>query len=201
VYGKTEGICRITGKVSIGTPFNDWVRDTFTDHASLKPGTIISNEALFCFDESSEEIMRKTGRDKKQRFRTYSHVVNNGEWLCLTKSDKERIGSLLPTAQIVCLTDSGQKHLLFKHKLGMWQLDDIHIEPDVELFTHIHGTMMQLIDLGFSQEEIKTGRYIQNRIVKSGLSVWRELEGIIFKHRGSRMFTFASWLMHSPSQK
>jgi len=31
IYGTTRGICRITGKQSIGVPFEKWVKDTFTD--------------------------------------------------------------------------------------------------------------------------------------------------------------------------
>jgi CRISPR type IV-associated protein Csf3 len=88
VYGSEKGICRITGKESIGLPFDKWVRDTFNDHDFLYPGTIISNEALFCFDESSEIIQKKTGRDKPQRFRTYSHIIKNGEWYCVGWPDK-----------------------------------------------------------------------------------------------------------------
>ena len=58
-YGNTEGVCRITGQNSVGIKFEKWVKDTFTDHAYLKPGTIISNEAAFCFDEASEEVQKE----------------------------------------------------------------------------------------------------------------------------------------------
>jgi hypothetical protein len=54
IIGNTKGICRITGKAAEGIPFSDWVKDTFTDHAYLYAGSIISNEAVFCFDEASE---------------------------------------------------------------------------------------------------------------------------------------------------
>ena len=74
-YGDIKGICRITGNESSGLLCHEWVRDTFTDHASLQPGSIISNEALFCFDEASKIVKQKTGKDKLQRFRTYSHIV------------------------------------------------------------------------------------------------------------------------------
>ena len=64
IFGDVPGICRITGKPSKGLPFNKWVRDTFTDHGSLKPGSIISNEALFCFEEASEIVMKRAGKEK-----------------------------------------------------------------------------------------------------------------------------------------
>lgn len=199
IYGDVEGVCRITGQLGRGLNFDSWVRDTFTDVASLKPGTIISNEALFCFDESSEIVMQRAGKEKPQRFRTYSHIIDaDGVWHCCTKADKKKIlEMILSGAQLVCLTDSGQKHMLFKHKNGMWQLDDIYIFPDVNKLSKLHKTMMQLIELGFSQTEIITGNYMQYRIMQIGLSTWKELEDNIKNMRGTKFFTFASWLLYS----
>lgn len=196
IYGNVAGVCRITGIDSIGVDFNSWVKDTFTDIGSLKPGTIISNEALFCFDEHSEIIKEKTGKDKLQRFRTYSHIVNNGKWYCLTKANKQDIFNLIcEGAELVCLTDSGQKHLLFKHKVGMWQLDEIYIVPDIPLFKFLHENMCELMRLGFSQGEIIYNKYIPNRILKAGFSDWIRLESLIKEHRGKRIFEFASWVL------
>jgi hypothetical protein len=86
-YGKDAGVCRVTGKEGKGILFNKWVRKTFNDYDSLYPGNIISNEALFCFDENSEIVQKKTSKEKPQRFRTYSHIIKDGKWLCLTKAD------------------------------------------------------------------------------------------------------------------
>ena len=164
-YGDLAGICRITGKESLGINFNDWVKDTFTDHGSLKVGTIISNEALFCFDEASEIIQSKTGKDKLQRFRTYSHVVINNEWFCFTKAHKKEIFEAIKKgAEIVCLTDSGQKHVLFKHKIGFWQLDELFVKPDLEFFLSLHSAMTDLMKIGFNQSSIIEGNYNPNFI-------------------------------------
>lgn len=196
IYGNVSGMCRITGEESVGVNFDSWIKDTFTDIASLKPGTIISNAALFCFDEHSEIIKEKTGKDKLQRFRTYSHIVKNGEWFCLTKAHKQDIFNLICNdAELICLTDSGQKHLLFKHKVGMWQLDDIYIIPDIPLFKFLHENMCELMRLGFSQGEIIENKYIPNRIIKAGFDKWVKLESLIKEHRGKRIFEFASWML------
>jgi hypothetical protein len=196
IYGNETGICRITGEQSAGLNFSKWVRDTFTDHASLKPGTIISNEALFCFDEASEIVQYKSGKDKLQRFRTYSHIVCNGVWYCLTKADKKQIYELICSgAELVCLSDSGQKHILFKHKPGMWQLDDIFIVPDIELLQMLHSQMCRLMRLGFSQGEIVSGNYISNRIMKAGMKKWKELDDPLKTYRGTRMMEFAAWML------
>lgn len=193
------GVCRITGKQAVGVIFEKWVKDTFTDHGFLKPGTIISNEALFCFDEKSTIIQRMKGRDKHQKFRTYSHLVDaSGSWLCLTKADKPQMLKLIcEGATLVCLSDSGQKHLLFKHRPGMWQLDDIFIIPDVETLQFLHAKMMNMLALGFSQTEVITGHYLQYRIIQCGLATWKQEEDTLKKYRGIPIFNFTAWLLYT----
>lgn len=196
IYGTEKGVCRITGKEGIGLPFDKWVKNTFNDHDFLFPGTIISNEALFCFDESSEIIQKKTDRDKPQRFRTYSHIIKNGEWHCVTKADKRLIFQLITEgAEMVCLTETGQKHILFKHKPGTWQLDDLHVNPNIELLELLHFHMCELLAYKFSQTEIITGDYSSARIIKAGLKNWQEHENIIKKYRGSGIFDFTSFML------
>ena len=195
-YGNQEGICKITGKKGIGIFFKDWVRDTFNDYTHLKIGDIISNEALFCFDEASEIIQEKTGKEKLQRFRTYSHVVLNSNWFCFTKAHKKEIyEAIIKGAEIICLTDSGQKHILFKHKIGFWQLDELFIKPDIDFFLELHSAMTDLMKIGFSQSSIIEGNYNSNFIQKNGFEIWRDKEIYLKKHRGSGMFDFASWML------
>jgi len=196
VYGSEKGICRITGKESVGLQFNKWVKDTFNDHDRLYPGTIISNEAMFCFDEASEIVQRKTGRDKLQRFRTYSHIIKDGEWHCITKADKPQILQLIVEgAEMVCLTETGQKHVLFKHKTGMWQLNELHVKPNVELLGLLHYHMCELLAYQFSQAEIITGDYKSNRILKAGLENWQKHENTIKEYRGSGIFDFTAFML------
>ena len=197
-FGTKKGTCRITGEQSTGVSFVGWVKDTFTNFDCLKPGDIISNEALFCFDEASQLLQAKTGRGKPQRFRTYSHIVTNrGEWYALTKADKKQIVDLILSGEvkILCLTDSGQKHIFFKHKVGFWQLDDTHIEPDIPDFAFLHGEMQKMVGLGFGQEQIKTGNYYQAQILKVGVAVWQEIESKLKPRRGEPIFDLAAWLM------
>lgn len=196
IYGEEAGICRITGAKSLGIPFEKWVKPTFTDWGYLKPGTIISNEALFCFDEKSAVIQKKTGRDKPQKFRSYSHIISGGQWYCLTKADKQKIFELIISgAEIVSLTDTGQKHVFFKHKLGMWQLDELFVRPNIPILKKIHQTMRKLLLLGFSQSEIITGQYRHDRIMRAGLLTWKFLEKELAAHRGTGLFDFASWML------
>lgn len=198
--GHTAGVCRITGEQSTGMPFQKWVKDTFTDINQLRPGTIISNAASFCFVEDSALIQAKTGRDKPQKFRTYSHILTlGGEWHCLTKADKKRIVQILKGEQteIVCLTDSGQKHVFFKHRPGFWQLDEMFVIPDVAELTRLHAIMQALQSLGFGQDQIKTGKYHHAQIIKTGFSAWQKLESQLTPKRGTPIFDFSAWLMYS----
>jgi len=202
IYGTENGVCRITGEEGIGLNFDSWVRDTFNDHDNLYPGTIISNEAMFCFDEASEIVQKKTGRDKPQRFRTYSHIIRNGEWYCLTKADKRLIMQLIVDgAEMVCLTETGQKHILFKHKPGMWQLDELHVKPDIELLKYLHYHMCELLAYQFSQTEIITGGYISGRIIKAGIKTWKEHEDAIKQFRGKGIFDFTAFMLYTDEKK
>lgn len=191
IYGDSDGVCRVTGKQSKGLPFSKWVRDTFTDIGNLHLGNIISNEALFCFEEASEYLQKLTGKDKPQRFRNYSHFVVNGEWHIKDKGQKEDMLKLMLSTPDVCvIAESGQRHLLFKHKPGTWQFEDITIQPDKPLFEILQSRVHKLSE-GFSNDEIATGGYQQHRIMKFGFKNWKDLDCIIKPYRGSSIFDLA----------
>lgn len=190
-YGDTEGICRITGQHSTGILFDKWVRDTFTDFHNLKPGTIISNEAMFCFEEQSEYLQKLTGKDKPQRFRNYTHIVLENQWYIKNKGEKEDIMKLMLQLPEICvIAESGQRHLLFKNKPGTWQFEDTFIQPDVLLFSKMQSRIHALSET-FSNDEIQTGQYLQHRIIKFGFKNWQIVENELKKYRGQSMFDLA----------
>lgn len=190
-YGDTSGICRITGLKSTGIPFSKWIKKTFTDIGCLHPGTIISNEAAFCFDESSEELRIMASKDKPQRFRNYSHFVFNNEWHIYNKSEKHDILHLMLEVPDICvIAESGQKHLVFKHTPGTWQLEEQIITPDVLTFAKIHERVRVMSDV-FSNGEIQSGRYSQHRIRSFGIQRWKQIEDVLEKYRGSAIFDLA----------
>ena len=200
VYGDISGICRITGKEGKGLLFDKWVKDTFTDHAYLKPGTIVCNEALFTFDEKNEFLQALTKRDKPQKFRTYSHFVIEGEWYVFTKANKREMFHALTEqeVQIAIMSDSGQKHLFFKYRYGFWQLEEQFIIPAPEQLKDIHATMQELLLLGFTQKEVISGNYETHRIVKAGIDNWKRIEDRLKPVRGNGIFDVASWLLFTP---
>lgn len=191
VYGNEEGICRITGIQSKGIKFSRWVRDTFTDFHNLKPGTIISNEAIFSFEEQSEYLQHLTGKDKPQRFRNYTHIVLKNKWHIKSKAEKEDILKLIIQLPEICvIAESGQRHLLFKHKPGTWQLEDTFIQPNVHLFAKIQSRIHALSET-FSNDEIQSGQYLQHRILKFGFKNWQTVENTLKQYRGQSMFDLA----------
>jgi hypothetical protein len=202
IYGNVPGTCRITGKESTGIPYPTWVKDTFTDHAWLKPGNIVSNEALFSFEERSVEIQKMLNKEAGQKFRNYSHIIAGNIWYPLTKANKREMYQLITsgTCQVVCLSDSGQKHLYFKHRTGFWQLEDQFIVPDIDTLKFLHQRFSELLELGFSQTEIITGNYIGYRVMKAGLQAWKTIEDQIKPHRGTLIFNFTAWIMYNNNQ-
>jgi len=196
IYGEEKGICRIIGKELTGINFNDWVKETFTDHDYLYPGTIISNEALFSFEESSDLIAQKVNKEKRQRFRTYSHIVINDEWYVLTKAQKKEIYDLIihNDPSVCVLSDSGQRHLLFKHKVGTWQFEDQFIQRDKETLSKIKLIGDELILNNFSKTEMLSGNYLQHRVLKFGIKKWKLAEDKLRENRGQAIFDLAIWL-------
>lgn len=195
--GNTKGICRITGEESEGIPFDKWVKKTFTDYPYLQPGTIISNEALFTFNESCTILQEKVGKERPQRFRTYSHILVGDKWYALTKADKEKMFDLImnQNPDCVCIAESGQKHIFFKVRQGWWQFEERQIQPDKKQLLFLNVIMNELYSRGFSQEEIKTGKYQDNRILKAGVARWKDLEDKLKIYRNSNIFDFAAFFM------
>ncbi len=196
VFGETRGMCRVLGREAVGVPFSDWVKDTFTDTNLLFPGNIISNEAYFCFLDDNKYLQQKLGRSEMTRFRNYSHFVVNGNWYVFTKAQKKSMYLLLieEDPEIAVISDSGQRHLVFRHRVGTWQLEDTIIERDKDLLVRLKTNMDLLLQEGFSKDEIQSGKYHQRKILRAGLNSWQLLERVIQNYRGSKIFDLALWL-------
>lgn len=109
--------CAICGNDSQGTPFDDWVRDTFTNFDRLQPGEIICDDCKFWFEQKSEELQLRMGKDKPQKMQNYSHFIVDGEWIPVGKGDKRRIAALLlggKMPEMAAIAISGQKHIAFR---------------------------------------------------------------------------------------
>lgn len=189
------GFCRICGLKSNGMSFGDWVKDTFTNFDNLKQGDIICEQCLFKFDERSEILAKKVGKEKSQRMRNYSHFILDGEWIPLGKDKKSQMADLLlnhnPTT--VVISESGQKHLWFRARPGMWQFEETSIVPNKKMLRYLLVRIERLLDV-FSKTEIERGHYKHRRIFNFGFDRWQYIESEIRQHRGSQYFELALFL-------
>jgi len=198
-----EFICRICGKAGEGQSFEAWVKPTFMDWDKLVPGEIICSDCLFWFEERSEELARRVGKEKPQRMRNYSHFIVAGEWIPLSKGDKTRMQALLfasPFPELAAVAVSGQKHIAFRAQrnppgaAGGWvQVEEqaLYLAPDK--LRAVLATVEALY-AGFSKSEIETGDYAGYRVLKFGLEAWQSLEAVVSPQRGSLLFQLALFL-------
>lgn len=201
IYGETKGICRIIGKESIGVPFHEWVGENFTDFSSLYPGDIVSNAACFCFSDENEFLRRKLGRSERTRFRNYSHFVVGNEWFVYTKAQKREMFRLLTECNptIAVISDSGQRHLLFRYRYGFWQFEFQYIRPNVQKLRMLVDLAEQLLEMGFTKSEIQSGLYSSTRKLDS-IVEFEKIENLILPFRGSKILDLAIWFSGNVSQ-
>lgn len=197
-------ICRICSKKTTdGMTFTEWVRPTFTDFDKLASGDAICADCLFWFDERSEVLAQRVGKEKPQRMRNYSHFIIRGEWFPLSKSAKRQMKELLlstPFPELAAIAESGQKHIVFRarrntegEKDGWVQFEEnaIFVHRD-RLTTILHD--IEALYASFSKKEIRTGNYAQYRIMKFGVPEWHILESKVAPARDSLLFRLALFL-------
>jgi hypothetical protein len=196
-------ICRFCGVEGTGEAFNLWVKPTFTDWDKLLPGDIICDDCAFWFDEASEVLTARTGKDKLQRMRNYSHFVLNGEWTPLSKGDKAQMQAFLCAdvfPELAVIAESGQKHIVFRatrnpvgSSAGWVQFEEHSLWVDPPQLRALIERVEELY-VTFSKTEIETGNYQSHRILKFGVRRWMEADGAIKPLRGSPLLALALFL-------
>lgn len=196
--------CRICGKADVsGTPFAKWVRDTFTNHDLLRPGDVICDECAFWFEQKSEELQRRMGKDKPQRMQNYTHFIIGGEWVPVSKGDKRKIAELLLgecIPEMAAIAVSGQKHVAFRARRnppgaqsGWVQMEERAIWVDQRRLRELLAVVERLYAV-FSKQEIETGKYSHNRILAYGLDRWQADESVIKPVRKTDLFALALFI-------
>jgi hypothetical protein len=195
--------CRICGKKGDGLRFSEWVRPTFTNWDKLYPGDIICHECLFWFNEKSEELAARVGKDKPQRMRNYSHFLVDGEWKPLSKAEKVTMRELLlssPFPELAVIAESGQKHIAFRARRNHGGSDSGWVQFEEQAIFIVPRRLASVLDvieslyISFAKSEIETGRYAGYRIMRFGLEEWNRLEDQIKEWRGSMLFRLALFL-------
>jgi hypothetical protein len=194
-YGSVQGQCRACGVPGSGVPFSAWVKDGFTNHDLLHAGKIVCSACLFCFEDKSALLREKTGRENLQKMRTYSHFVVDGKWYPLTKGEKRQMRELLSrNPAVAVISETGQKHLIFRARPGWWQFEECALLPCWPTVENLIGPVEELLTGGFSKAEIESGNFISYRIHKFGVDRWRTLVQPLLRVNRSIQFQIAVFL-------
>lgn len=189
------GQCRTCGAQSTGEPFAKWVKDSFTDHDKLFPGTIVCDACLFTFSDQNTDIQARLGKEKPQKSRNYSHFVARGAWYPLSKGQKAKMRELLLAGcEVAVIADSGQKHLVFRSKPGWWTFEEQRLLPCPELLAQLLAPIEALYNAGASKAEIESGNYDSRTIQKIGVATWQSHEQQLKARRGGLPFKLAIFL-------
>lgn len=200
---KMIGVCRICGIEKTGRSFATWVPDTFTNFNLLFPGDVICEDCIFWFDQRSEELQTRIGKDKPQKMQNYSHFIVDGAWIPVSKGDKSKMAMILlgdNMPEMAAIAESGQKHIAFRARrnppgqnAGWVQFEEQAIWINQAEFRKL---LMIIEDLyvEFSKGEIESGNYRHQRIIKFGISQWAALEEQILPIRSTGQFKLALFL-------
>lgn len=196
--GITVGMCRLCGCAAQGLAWEMWVRETFTDHDKVQPGTIVCHACQFCADDHNTVLQARTGREKPQRMRNYSHVVTDAGWRPYMKNEKRALAQALlnpdapPRAAVISL--AGQKHLILRAAAGMWQIEESAMWPDPAGLARLLTPVEALYAAGASKAMIESGAYTHAWLRTVSLPWWSHIEAQLRHARGSLLFQLAVWL-------
>lgn len=185
-----------------GVPTKDAIKPTFMDHdkARCPASRHLCPGCAWSFSEA----VPMAGRDKPQRLRNYSHIVQNGVWQCLSKAQKAEMRAALcqppagPWLGVIAV--SGQKHIIFRAPVAegrdnaVIQVEEARVAYAPDDLAALATAVTTLLNLDFSKAEIADGHYLTHRIARAGLAVWREHEERIRPRRGTALLDLAVFL-------
>lgn len=201
VETSAQGACRLCGAEDEGQPFRVWVKDTFTDHASLRPGEIVCRGCLILTQNFSTLYQQLLQRDKPQKPWNWSHFVADGEYIVLSKGDKPRMREILArNPEVAVIADSGQKHIAFRAQPYVWQFELLSIRADPAGLARLLDLTDALYSMGANKAQILSGHYATQTLARMDLAEWRRLECQIRPHRGSPLLELAVFLTLKPEE-
>lgn len=168
-----------------GLPVKKAIKDTFTnqDMARWPKSKSVCLGCAFCLD--------------RRELRNYSIIATEKE---LRHPTRPEIRALLLDPPeppfVLCIAVSGQKHLHFRAQVAYdrdgfpVQMEETSVCVWRRPLAEWLGAIERLYAL-FSKEEIRTGRYSQNRIKQFGIAEFQEVEAQLAPHRGTRLFDLA----------
>jgi len=98
------------------------VKDSFTSRDTICGGAHVCDGCLAAMDETADITLADGQQRAAQRVRCYSWIIGAQRAIAATKSHREQLlaACLAPPAgeYVICLSDSGQKHLLYRAVVG-----------------------------------------------------------------------------------
>ena len=168
-----------------GLPVKKAIKDTFTDRdkARWPASRSVCQGCVFCLSFLS--------------LRNYSILATADE---LRHPGRAEIRDLLLSPPeppfVLCIAVSGQKWIHFRAKVAYSrdgypvQLEETPVCVERPILREWLEVVERLYTI-FTKAEILSGNYGQNRIRQFGLAEFQELEALISRHRGTRLFDLA----------
>jgi len=196
--------CRVCGQNKDGIVFDKWVKQTFTNYDLLVgDGDVICDDCLFWFDQNSEELQKRMGKEKPQRMQNYSHFILGGEWIPVGKGDKGRMKRLLLEGafpELAVIAVSGQKHLVFRARrnpagqnCGWVQFEEQAVWVEQDGLRNLLDVIERLYTV-FSKFEIESGKYAMHRVYQYGVLRLAEDDRLLRPMRKTGLFELALFL-------
>jgi hypothetical protein len=170
-----------------GRPHKDIIRKTFTNTPYARAV------------ESNSLCVGCSWVLSHRHFRNYSILVLDG---ILEHPSRQRIRDILlkPPDRFpwfLSIAVSGQVHISFPGYIN-FSLRDMRVLMErlmipipAKGIADVLPLVEELYSAGFAKEEIQTGNYRQDRIIKAGLAWWREREERLMPMRKGRLFDLA----------
>lgn len=201
-----------------GWPLRAAITDKFTNHnASPCPSSdavcqpcvyLSSGDAWSAYASEHPELGVKSMQPIT--WRSYSHVFSESGGHEVPNRARWRELLVAPPAPpfVFALSESGQKHLLFRAVVSYtsavypMQCEEDRLLVSRADLTHCFEAFERLYALGFSKDQIADGRYHPAQTMKAGLAAWREAEARFapWRRRAPHLVRLARFCAQRPDQ-
>lgn len=195
----------------------NWLRENFTGHqyAKCPSSDAVCQACVYLTDGDSwreycaahPEMGLKSMRPLS--WRSYGHVFAEGLHVCPVRGEWRQWLVEPPDAPfVVLLPESAQKHIVFLARVSTsryryWlQLEEDTVLVDRADMAAVMELFERLLALGFTRDEIVSGRYQQGRLLRAGLKMLTLEDDIAqFRRSNFALLRAASIAAHGPAKE
>lgn len=215
-----DGDCWLCGGPTegVGWPWRLAISPTFTNH-TLAAAPWSQTVCQACVYMGSGEAWRaycETRPDREWKavpplsWRSYSHVFWPGYHDC-PKRGSWRALLLEPPEPpfLLVVAESGQKHIVYRAVVGRSrevfpvQVEEERVLVDRDEFRACVEAFEALLAMGFTRDEVVSGRYSQGRLARADRVLWRAAEAEMDQWRRRRpdYMRLAHMVAHGPTKE